>query len=70
MGVLCEGPLLFDAANADGACTWAAAAQKIVVAMRGEEDRLQISRGQSEESNRKVRNDFFNDSYYGARGMM
>ena len=44
MGVLCEGPLLFDAANADGACTWAAAAQKIVVAIRGEEDRLQIFR--------------------------
>lgn len=38
VGVLCEGPLLFDAANADGACTWAAAAQKIVVAIRGEEE--------------------------------
>ena len=50
VGVLCEGPLLFDAANADGAGTWAAAAQKIVVAIRGEEDRLQIeSRGNENE---------------------
>ena len=38
VGVLCEGPLLFDAANADGARKWTAAASKIVVAIRGEED--------------------------------
>lgn len=38
MGVLCEGTLLFDARNADGATPWKDAAKRIVVAMRGEED--------------------------------
>ena len=38
VGVLCEGTLLFDARNADGATPWKDAAQRIVVAMRGEED--------------------------------
>eukprot|EP00438_Fugacium_kawagutii_P002519 Skav232410 [mRNA] locus=scaffold4273:11885:19846:+ [translate_table: standard] len=40
VGTLCEGPLLFDSGNADGARTWTAAAKKIVVAFRGEEDRF------------------------------
>lgn len=40
VGMLCEGPLLFDSGNADGARTWTAAAKKIVVAFRGEEDRF------------------------------
>ena len=38
VGVLCEGTLLFDARNADGATPWTDAAKRIVVAMRGEED--------------------------------